>query len=205
MFKIKNKHNNDQSRTDFQPLEEYNIVSHFSDNKEGIIKSSDNQVKSIIFNLSYKDCLSMHFSIYKKIMLVVYSLTLFWAALIGVINGSMVLFPAIIGALFLSGLLTVYFACFFIIDLIILWLRRKVVITQHHILFHEDHFVEQTSAFDINEYKWSTIRKIRENKHFIMIYVSIFKLHLIPKRIFASENECAEFLKFIKEKSNLNN
>ncbi|MBI4850369.1 MAG: YcxB family protein [Acidobacteria bacterium] len=176
------------------------VSSYFNKNNEGTIKENRSKFKTVIFNLTLTDCLKNYLSVYTKVILITLSIILAGFVLLELLTGFFSIFMLLRGAFFIStSVLTIFSFCFFI-DLVILFLLRKTVVTQHHIMFYEKCFIEETSKTDSNKHEWESIFRVTETKEFIKIYMSLTRLHLIPKRIFKDEFECQEFVQFIKSK-----
>jgi hypothetical protein len=63
-----------------------------------------------------------------------------------------------------------------------------------------DELFRETTPDSTAEIKYSIITEVAEGKKAIYIYVNLQQAHIVPLRVFASEQERGEFLRFIKSK-----
>jgi len=80
--------------------------------------------------------------------------------------------------------------------LFVLVSKNRGVLGWHELEIREDGLVERT---DINESlcRWTGFHKLRKSRNYFFLYVTDLAVHVVPKRVFSSVQEAAEFEKRI--------
>jgi hypothetical protein len=201
MFKIKSigyvkKHINSK-----QENLQTEVLTHLG--SDHIVIKPLNQYYTIVYKTSLKDAFAYYYYSWTHNR-VLFGLLLF--------NSIIFILPFLLSREILYALFSIfltfifyYILCILIampINLLVLLLRKKKVLTEHIIMFFDDYFVEQT-AYDRNEHQWKDIKSIVQSKEYIFLYISNSNAHIIPKNIFNDEASISEFVSFAENKIKL--
>lgn len=156
--------------------------------------------KTITFHISVLDCIRLSLYTCMKMplpraLLTIYSLLILFAVFDANNISSILLFILALPLIYLS--LTAFSI---LVDMVILFFRRKLVLTDHQIMFYEDHFIEQTSRYDVNVHPWTDVSKVVQTDDYIYIYLKSIYAHIIPKQIFYSDAQRDQFYDFVTAK-----
>lgn len=91
-----------------------------------------------------------------------------------------------------SAIIVAIFGILFMLYSLIYNFFKSGVLGEHTIEITLDYLRESTPANETS-YQWKDIKRIYRSKSYIYIVINKRSLFLIPKRIFASEEECNRF------------
>lgn len=77
--------------------------------------------------------------------------------------------------------------------------KNKSVLTDHRIIINEEGLIEETK-YNKSEHKWNGLHKLKETKKYIIIYITHWSGHVIPKSCFVDENQGKEFYNYCVQK-----
>ncbi len=75
-----------------------------------------------------------------------------------------------------------------LIALMVIPQRNNAVLTEHSIAIDEDMLIEKTEH-NRSEFRWSMINKVVKTRRHLLIFVSSFSCHIVPRHAFVSREE----------------